>query len=398
MCEPPPPCRILRGPAAGAMYEPRGTSIRLLAARLERTNSPNELVPLATIISATSPRKEKVVEWSRAYRVSCLSVALCVGMLPLLLVGVAMATMPSDDSSGGGGGDESSSAIGSLTSGDGVSGGGRRCDLQPMMSNVNSSLLTRGSNATVVALAMIFDEGPRGEFRRKARETVADKRARALANGLHVFAFEPCIRLPPGTSSLLVGASAGAACRVARAAIAHRCSPPSPPSEWRSGPVALSSNGGRASTTGSGSSSRSIMSESSSSSSSSSSGGGGGSAARLGDGSSHGRSDASMVLACSRPMTGPRPAPGSLPTACQSDGTFSTGGARNGTKSRRLGDAFDGADENSRNLQLRTDGCCPPPLARGSRRRRGQGRALQPEKWNNNKKAARRRQHLRSRE
>ena len=56
-------------------------------------------------------------------------------------------------------------------------------------------------------------------------------RARALADGLTLFAYEPCA-LPGGITGVLAGRSASAACRLGRAMAAYRCSsspPASPP-------------------------------------------------------------------------------------------------------------------------------------------------------------------------
>ena len=218
-------------------------------------------VPLATILEAAkSPRrKPRSQEWSRGYRTLCLLIALLVGASPLLVVGGAMAVLSnsaadedayagSSSSSGGSGSGRSSSSSsssngnsrGSATGGGGgaassglmnaavhLPGPGMRCVDLPTAVSVNASIRASGPAGSLLALALLLDEGPRGEYRRKAREALAAARSRALSQNLRLFAYEPC-SVRSGVATLLAAASADAACRLGRAVVAHRCTPIGP--------------------------------------------------------------------------------------------------------------------------------------------------------------------------
>ena len=229
------------------------------------------------VLEATkSPRRKKEQEWSRGYRVLCMAIALLVGTSPLLLIGLYLGLSPADADSGGGSSSGSSSSSRSSVSsaGDGgtrgsgtssasaansggSSGSSRACAAFPAANGVNGTLLSRSSGGSggggsgsgggsvgsgggggdgggssssggggeaVVALALVLDEGPRGEYRRRSREAIAASSTHALATGLRLYAFAPCT-FAPGSLTLLAASSPAAACRLSRAVASHRCAP-----------------------------------------------------------------------------------------------------------------------------------------------------------------------------
>ena len=208
-----------------------GRSVKALSVRLDSASngasdsSLDELVPLAKILATAqqSPRhrkKPRDPEWSACYRTTCLAMALLVALLPIMLIfGVLFfVVLPGgdDDASTG----AAPAAAVAATAGSVV----LRACARDSPAAVNASLYATtalGTSAPPIAIALILDEGPRGEYRRRAREALAVARARALAGGLRVFSFEPCA-LPPNSAALLAGASAAAACRVGRALAEQR--------------------------------------------------------------------------------------------------------------------------------------------------------------------------------
>ena len=335
------------------------TSVRLLAKMTQSPQASNcsspllAPVPLAVVLEAAkSPRRKRPEEWSRGYRVFCLAIALLVGASPLLLIGVAMGVMGDADSDG-----DSDSGVGSrggaagalATTVNGVNGRGSsstpssssaRCATFPVAHGVNGTFFGSrsggsgisggggdggggggsgsSSSGKVLAMALLLEEGPRGEYRRKAREAIAVTRASALARGLVLYAFPPCA-VRPGTSALLAGTSAAVACKLSEEITSHRCAPQAtqPPCDAAGGTV-----GGRAQGT-----KRRLVS-----SSSSSGGGGGGSVAPV----------PVLEVACSSALAAP-------PVAS------------NGT--RRVAQPG-----------VVVDGCCAPPSR--SRKQRLSGRGL----------------------
>jgi hypothetical protein len=187
-----------------------------------RLSMPSELDPLTlpprlgAYSLRSRPKGLREAEWSRAYRTVCLVVALLVSTCPLILAGLYVSLLPSDA--------ESSTARGDMAAG--LSnirvGSGHAC--RSSIGAINGSLHLGGPNGTgrLVATALLLDEGPRGEYRRRAREAVAAARARALGASMSLFAFDRCA-IPPGSAALLAGESAAAACRLAHAVTRHKC-------------------------------------------------------------------------------------------------------------------------------------------------------------------------------
>jgi len=199
---------------------------------------------------------------------------------------------------------------------------------------VNGSLhASRGGSTAhgkLLALGLLLDEGPRGEYRRRAREALAMARVRALANGLRVFSFEPCA-LPPNAAALVAGVSAAAACRMGRAVAAQRraCTPGGDACVQ---PTVTASHPKR-------------MLGSSSSSSGGSGGSGGGGGGGGGGGSSQASSRASSRASSSSGGKGSAPSP--QPEACAAVGDDDPHG------------------ENATAAALVIDGCCAPTAGRG---------------------------------
>ena len=232
-------------PTMSAHVSYGGTSIRMLKSRLEGTG--DELLPLAEVLASSSPRRKKTeapAEWSQGYQTLCMLVALLVGASPLLALGTVMtialgtdgevnstAIISSSTTTGGGStgtGTGAGSSAAGLSPAAGLSGRSpfataveAPCESVP---GVNGSLLAGGPNGSLIALAMLLDEGPRGEYRRRARDALGAERTRALGRGLRIFSFDPCV-VRPGTAVLLAASSAAAACRLARSVARHRCMP-----------------------------------------------------------------------------------------------------------------------------------------------------------------------------
>ena len=176
--------------------------------------------PIYTTLSRTKKRPAVAV-WSRCYRCACTLAALMVGASPLGIISMLSLFQTQVDTMDG---ELSAPAAASNSK---VPKPSNRCPLPPgQMPRVNATVTS--SRGRQLAVALLVDEGPRGEFRRAGRGVLTSTRAHALSNGLLLFGFEPC-SLPIGVIGLLAAQSAVEACRLARIVVAHRCPPLSSP-------------------------------------------------------------------------------------------------------------------------------------------------------------------------